>query len=94
MNKLAGAKKQTLLSASLSLSLCVCVCVLFSWSLSRACLVKPSCSNGFSAHENSPTVSKQKSCFLVLPLGMPGDALELGASIVGTGTTMEGINQV
>ena len=74
MNKLAGAKKQTLLS--------------------RACLVKPSCSNGFSAHENSPTVSKQKSCFFVLPLGMPGDALELGASIVGTGTTMEGINQV
>ena len=25
--------------------------------------------------------------------GMPGDALKLGASIVGTGTTMEGINQ-
>ena len=25
--------------------------------------------------------------------GMPGDALDLGASIVGTGTTMEGINQ-
>ena len=25
--------------------------------------------------------------------GMPGDALKAGASIVGTGTTMEGINQ-
>ena len=25
--------------------------------------------------------------------GMPADALALGASIVGTGTTMEGINQ-
>lgn len=25
--------------------------------------------------------------------GMPGDALAAGASIIGTGTTMEGINQ-
>lgn len=25
--------------------------------------------------------------------GMPGDALDIGASIIGTGTTMEGINQ-